>query len=120
MIKLNMNLISRLWLLAFLIPFQLSAQKKTAAGEKMSAYLFVYFTGNIKSEEAIHFAISNDGFTYRALNDDQPVLSSANISSSGGVRDPHILRGADGKTFTWWPLIWNRLKDGIQTGQWCC
>ncbi len=99
MIKLNMNLISRLWLLVFLIPFQLSAQKKTAAGEKMSAYLFVYFTGNNKSEEAIHFAISNDGFTYRALNDDQPVLSSANISSSGGVRDPHILRGADGKTF---------------------
>lgn len=64
-----------------------------------SAYLFVYFTGNRKDEEAVHFALSNDGFRYRALNGDRPVLSSTDISSTGGVRDPHILRGADGKTF---------------------
>jgi len=69
------------------------------AGEKYSAYLFTYFTGNNKSEEAIRFALSNDGYNYRALNKDKPVLSSAQISSTGGVRDPHILRGADGKTF---------------------
>lgn len=99
MIKLNIKLILCLCLVIFLSPFRLLAQKKTAVNEKMSAYLFVYFTGNSKSEEAIHFAISNDGFTYKALNNDQPILSSAKISSSGGVRDPHILRGADGKTF---------------------
>lgn len=68
------------------------------AGE-YKAYLFAYFTGNAKADESIHFAISYDGYNYRALNDNQPVISSAEISSTGGVRDPHILRGEDGKTF---------------------
>lgn len=63
------------------------------------AYLFVYFTGNGPGEEAIRYAVSTDGYHYRALNDNQPVLDSKKISTSGGVRDPHILRGADGKTF---------------------
>lgn len=67
--------------------------------ERFTNYLFVYFTGNAKSDESIHFALSKDGFDYRALNNNQPVISSEEISSTGGVRDPHILRGADGKTF---------------------
>ena len=75
----------------------LAAQK--GAGAKYTAYLFAYFTGNSKGEEQIRFALSNDGYHYRALNGDQPVISSAAISETGGVRDPHILRGADGKTF---------------------
>jgi hypothetical protein len=64
-----------------------------------SAYLFAYFTGNKKAEEAIRFAVSNDGYHYTALNNNEPVIPSEKISSTGGVRDPHILRGADGKTF---------------------
>jgi arabinoxylan arabinofuranohydrolase len=70
---------------------------RTAAAD--SAYLFTYFTGNGEAEEAIRFAISKDGFNYRALNNNKPVLSAAAISATGGVRDPHILRAADGKTF---------------------
>jgi hypothetical protein len=73
--------------------------QKMPVSKKYSAYLFVYFTGNTKSEEAIHFAISKDGYNYKALNGNKPVIVSENISSTGGVRDPHILRGADGKTF---------------------
>lgn len=64
-----------------------------------SAYLFTYFTGNGPGEEQIRYAISTDGYNFRALNDDKPILDSKIISSSGGVRDPHIMRGADGKTF---------------------
>jgi len=63
------------------------------------AYLFVYFTGNRKDEEQIRFALSDDGYNYKALNNNQPVISSKAISLTGGVRDPHILRGMDGKTF---------------------
>lgn len=66
---------------------------------KNEAYLFTYFTGNGPGEEAIRFAVSTDGYNYRALNKNQPVIESKAISKSGGVRDPHILRGADGKTF---------------------
>ncbi|WP_022823478.1 family 43 glycosylhydrolase [Hymenobacter norwichensis] len=74
---------------------------KTAAAAPYSAYLFAYFTGNDnkKQEEAIRFALSPDGYHYTALNGNRPVVSSAAISETGGVRDPHILRGADGKTF---------------------
>lgn len=77
----------------------LAALPGLAQKQKNTAYLFTYFTGNSGLEESIRFAISSDGYTYRALNNNQPVISSAAISSTGGVRDPHILRGADGKTF---------------------
>lgn len=66
---------------------------------QQSAYLFVYFTGNRMSEEAIHMAVSSDGYNYRALNGNQPIMDSRQISSTGGVRDPHILRSEDGKSF---------------------
>ncbi len=69
------------------------------AEKKYAAYLFTYFIGNEKSEEAIRFALSTDGYTWRALNGNQPVIDSRRISSTGGVRDPHILRAADGKSF---------------------
>ncbi len=62
-------------------------------------YLFVYFTGNDISQEAICYAISSDGYTYQALNNNKPVIDSKVISSTGGVRDPYILRCEDGKTF---------------------
>ncbi|GGF14101.1 family 43 glycosylhydrolase [Hymenobacter cavernae] len=75
------------------------ATAKPPKKEPYSAYLFAYFTGNDKNEEAIRFALSNDGYHYVALNGNRPVISSAAISETGGVRDPHILRGADGKTF---------------------
>lgn len=64
-----------------------------------AGYLFVYFTGNDIKEEAIHYAVSYNGYNYYSLNENKPVISSAEISSTGGVRDPHILRGQDGKSF---------------------
>lgn len=64
-----------------------------AEDEGFSAYLFAYFTGNNISQEAIRFALSDNGYVYKALNGDQPIISSSVISSTGGVRDPHILRG---------------------------
>ena len=66
-----------------------------AEDEGFSAYLFAYFTGNTGNQEAIRFATSSDGYVYKAINGNNPVVSSAAISSSGGVRDPHILRGEE-------------------------
>ena len=82
-------------MLAVIIQLPASAQKP----EKNEAYLFTYFTGNGPGEEAIRLAVSTDGYNYRALNKNKPVLESKAISKSGGVRDPHMLRGNDGKTF---------------------
>lgn len=65
-----------------------------------SSYLFVYFTAsNNKDEEEIRFALSDDGYNFKALNRNQPILCSEKITESGGVRDPHIMRANDGKTF---------------------
>lgn len=65
----------------------------------MAGYLFVYFTGNHISQEAVCYALSQDGYNFKKLNDGKPVLDSKVISSTGGVRDPHILRSQDGKWF---------------------
>lgn len=73
--------------------------KKQVKNVKTTAYLFAYFTGNDIKEESVHFAVSNDGYNFRALNNNQAVIDSKLISSSGGIRDPHILRSVDGKTF---------------------
>lgn len=66
---------------------------------KPTAYLFAYFTGNAKADESIHFALSNDGYQFTALNGNRAIISSDSISSTGGIRDPHILRGDDNKSF---------------------
>jgi len=66
------------------------------AAEPETGYLFVYFTGNHMSQEAVCYALSDDGFNYKALNGGKPVIDSRQISATGGVRDPHILRGAEG------------------------
>lgn len=62
-------------------------------------YLFTYFKGNDVADEAVCYAVSTDGLSFKALNDNKPVLNSGDISITGGVRDPHILRGHDGKGF---------------------
>lgn len=50
-----------------------------------AGYLFAYFTGNGPGQEQIHYALSWDGYHYRALNDNQPVIRSKSISNSGAV-----------------------------------
>jgi len=70
-----------------------------AEEEDKTAYLFVYFTGNNTEDEQIRYAVSNDGFNFYPLNNGNPIISSDTISIKKGVRDPHILRSKDGKTF---------------------
>lgn len=63
------------------------------------AFLFTYFTGNAPENEQICYALSEDGYTYTLLNQGLPVIKSDSIALTQCVRDPHILRGEDGKTF---------------------
>ncbi len=78
--------------------FSLSAQAQVDEKD-LDGYLFTYFKGNHIDDEQICFAHTRDVFNYKALNGNNPVIDSKAISSTGGVRDPHILRGEDGKTF---------------------
>lgn len=76
--------------------------KKFSAGDK--AYLFAYFTGNGK--DGLHYAASLDGFTWTTLNDGRSYLTPA-VGNSKLVRDPCILRGADGTYHMVWTSGWN-------------
>ena len=82
--------------LAWGTPLQVSAAKKAATNNKYAGYLFAYFEGSGNQQEHLRFAISEDAKNWYALNDNQPIIASDSISTSGGIRDPHILRGEDG------------------------
>ncbi len=77
-------------------PAQDEAQKDP---NEMVAYLFTYFNSNAPQDEQICYAISDDGYNYTPLNHGAPVITSDTIAFTQSVRDPHILRCEDGKTF---------------------
>jgi len=72
--------------------------KPKEKSEKFAGYLFAYFEGGGegKLQEQLRFAISEDAQNWYALNENRPIIGSDSISTSGGIRDPHILRGEDG------------------------
>ena len=77
---------------------QVSAQVTTPRQGGESGYLFAYFegSGDTKLMEQLRFAVSEDAQNWYALNGNRPIIASDSISESGGIRDPHILRGEDG------------------------
>ncbi|WP_158097596.1 immunoglobulin-like domain-containing protein, partial [Gemmiger sp. An194] len=61
-------------------------------------YFFAYFAGEGYSDgEQIYFASSQDGLNWEDLNDNEPVLYST--LGEQGVRDPFIIRSAEGDRF---------------------
>ena len=90
-------------LLALLLPGCVGApppaRPAIAPSGETTAYLFVYFTGSGLERETIHFALSegNDALHWRPLNGGRPVLESTR--GTRGLRDPFILRSAQGDRF---------------------
>lgn len=70
---------------------------KVALPETHDSYLFTFFPSN--ENENLYYALSRDGFNFTVLNNDKCVMSSDTVALKKGIRDPHILRGVDGKTF---------------------
>ncbi len=76
----------------------IAALTGTAAWAGDGGYLFATFKGEqTPMTEQIYFAVSTNGRHWHALNGGQPVL----VSTLGekGVRDPYLLRSADGTKF---------------------
>ena len=67
-----------------------------SGAQDYSGYLFTYF-GGAENGEALRFALSDDAVNWHALNGNLPIMASDSISLSGGIRDPHILRGERGE-----------------------
>lgn len=70
-------------------------------GQKSEGYLFAYFEGkgDKYKQEQLRFAVSPDAVNWTALNNNQPIIPSNEISQTGGIRDPYIMRGADNKFY---------------------
>lgn len=66
--------------------------------EPYVGYLFAYFEGSGEPmlQEQLRFAVSRDARHWEALNGNRPIMMADTVSHSGGIRDPHILRGEDG------------------------
>ena len=63
------------------------------ACSREGAYLFCYFVGNEVNEQQIHLAVSTDGYNFKALNNNEPIIDQK--LGTGCVRDPYILKGQD-------------------------
>jgi len=86
-----------IYFLLFLLPVAVYAQSD-------SVYLFAYFKNN--GQDGLHLAYSHDGFKWRALKKDSSFLQPT-VAKDKLMRDPCIIRGADGLFHMVWTVSWN-------------
>lgn len=87
-----------IFLLLFL--FVLDANAQTATKE---VYIFSYFKDN--GQDGLHLAYSKNGLQWKALNNDQSFLTPE-VSKDKLMRDPCIIREADGLFHMVWTDSW--------------
>jgi len=85
-----------------LIVFIVSVKLCYAQTDKV--YLFCYFKNN--GQDGLHLACSKDGFTYTSLNNDSSFLKPT-VSKDKLMRDPCIMKGADGLFHMVWTVSWS-------------
>lgn len=72
-------------------------------------YVFSYFKGN--GEDGLHLAVSEDGLKWMPLKGDSSFLKPQ-LSSDKLMRDPCIIRGADGLFHMVWTVSWHEKGIG--------
>jgi len=72
--------------------------------KKKGAYVFCYFKAN--GQDGLHLAYSTDGYNWKALNGDSSFLKPV-VSKDKLMRDPNIIKGADGLYHMVWTVSWN-------------
>ena len=86
------------------------AQKtQTTKADSSKVYLFAYFKNN--GEDGLHLAYSHDGLKWGALKNDSSFLRPT-VSKDKLMRDPCIIRGADGLFHMVWTVSWNEKGIG--------
>lgn len=74
------------------------------AQSKDNVYIFAYFKNN--GQDGLHLAYSTDGFKWSALKKDSSFLKPT-VAKDKLMRDPCIIRGADGLFHMVWTVSWN-------------
>ncbi|MBD2752801.1 glycoside hydrolase family 43 protein [Spirosoma validum] len=93
----------------FLLLSSLVLAQKTAP-----VYLFAYFKDN--GQDGLHLAYSNDGYQYQSLKGDSSFLKPT-AGKDRLMRDPCIIRGADGKFHMVWTVSWNEKSIGYASSE---
>lgn len=86
-----------IYLLLILLPVVVRAQSD-------SVYVFAYFKNN--GQDGLHLAYSMDGYKWSALKNDSSFLQPT-VAKDKLMRDPCIIRGADGLFHMVWTVSWN-------------
>lgn len=89
-------------LLGFIL-FAFFVGKIAAQADKKPVYVFSYFKGN--GEDGLHLAYSKDGYEWTSLNKDSSYLKPT-VAKDKLMRDPCIIRGADGRFHMVWTVSW--------------
>jgi hypothetical protein len=100
-------MLNRIFFLAFIVA-SCSTQKK-AADAADQVYIFSYFKNN--GEDGLHLAYSNDGYSWMTLKNDSSLLKPM-VGGDKLMRDPCIIRGADGKFHMVWTVSWKEKGIG--------
>lgn len=85
-----------------------------AAAAQAPVYLFSYFKDN--GQDGLHLAYSRDGYTWEALNKDRSFLKPT-AGKDKLMRDPCIIRGADGRFHMVWTVSWNEKGIGYASSK---
>lgn len=84
-----------------------SAECTVPFDEEPTAYLFAFFLGNNPDQERLSYAVSLDGYHFRALNGGRAVWQSS--VGTQCLRDPYIFKGEDGL----WHLLATDMKSSL-------
>ncbi len=84
------------------------------AQSKSPVYIFSYFKDN--GEDGLHLAYSQDGYNWASLRDDSSFLKPT-VSKDKLMRDPCIVRGADGTFHMVWTVSWNEKGIGYASSK---
>ncbi len=74
-----------------------------------SVYLFSFFQDN--GQDGLHFAWSEDGYTWEALNQNRTFLRPV-VGKDSLMRDPCIIQGPDGTYHMVWTTSWTDMGIG--------
>ena len=83
---------------------------------RLPEYVFVmsYFVGN--GEDGLHLCWSEDGLTWKALNDGKSVMTPT-VGNHKLVRDPSIVQGPDGTFHMVWTISWTQAGIGYASSK---
>ena len=84
------------------------------AQQNKDVYIFSYFKNN--GQDGLHFAYSDDGYSFKALNHDSSFLRPT-AGKDKLMRDPCIIRGQDGIFRMVWTVSWNEKGIGYASSR---